>query len=386
MRKNRIGIMRKRKIKGFLVMICVMAMAAAGCGNESGKEVAQGEEKQEWQVTEEVQITGAEDTEKLGGEVVGSDTETTEVLAENPETAGDMERTETTEDTDGVEQTGMTETVTGEGESSGTETTENADTEQGNGENQTEETPVVGEVTDNSGVSEQNAEGKLVVIQEAAKDRDDYSKMQKYCVVIDAGHQGKGNSEKEPVGPGASEMKAKVASGTSGVASGLAEYELTLQVSLKLEQELLNRGYRVIMVRTTNDVNISNAERAALANNNNADAFLRIHANGSTDSAVNGAMTICPTAANPYCSNIYSSSRKLSENVLDSLCAATGAKKERVWETDTMSGINWCQVPVTIVEMGYMSNANEDLLMATEDYQNKIVIGIANGVDAYFGE
>ena len=205
-------------------------------------------------------------------------------------------------------------------------------------------------------------------------------------VVIDAGHQGRGNSDKEPNGPGSDVMKAKVTSGTSGCVSGWDEYQLNLVVSLKLKDELLARGYDVAMIRETHEININNAIRAEAANKLNADAFIRVHANSSTDSSIHGALTICQTAANPYNGDLYDECRKLSDCVLNGFVDATGANKRSVWETDTMSGINWCEVPVTIVEMGFMSNPQEDALMATEEYQNKMVQGMANGIDTYFGQ
>lgn len=203
-------------------------------------------------------------------------------------------------------------------------------------------------------------------------------------IAIDPGHQAKGNSQKEPIGPGSSQMKPKVASGTQGTATGIPEYKLTLAVSLKLKQELLNRGYRVYMIRETDDVNISNAERAGMANESGADIFIRVHANSLNDSSIAGALTMCQTSRNPYNGGLYGKSSALSKTVVNGICSQTGFKNRGVQETDTMSGINWCKIPVTIVEMGFMSNVEEDKKMATDEYRDKIAKGIADGIDAYY--
>ena len=211
-------------------------------------------------------------------------------------------------------------------------------------------------------------------------------KVRSKIIAIDAGHQRKGNSAQEPIGPGASATKPKVASGTHGNASGLNEYELTLQVSLQLRDELEARGYEVYMIRTTHDVNISNAERAQMAAAVGADILVRIHANGSDNTSISGALTMAPSNSNPYLTkSVISASQTLSRKIVDSFCAATGAKNQGVMSTDAMSGINWSTIPVSIVEMGYMTNRAEDLKMASASYQAKMVQGIANGIDAYYG-
>ena len=204
-------------------------------------------------------------------------------------------------------------------------------------------------------------------------------------IVIDAGHQTRAMSATEPIGPGSSQRKAKVTGGESGCVTHLPEYKLNLQVAKKLQKELVKRGYKVIMVRTKNNVRMSNVQRAKVANKYKADAFIRIHANSAGSSSVKGALTIAPASNNRYMTKANrKASQKLSKKVLKAMCKTPGAKNRGVMYTNSMTGNNWCKVPVTIVEMGFMSNPSEDRKMAKASYQKKIVKGIADGIDNFF--
>lgn len=244
----------------------------------------------------------------------------------------------------------------------------------------------VGEPADSesSGETEPVGEEAVVTALGAEADTENMTIQNGRTVAIDAGHQAKGNSDKEPVGPGSSTMKAKVASGTVGVSTKLPEYELTLSVSKKLKRILEERGYKVVMIRETNDVNLSNAERAEIANKSGASVFVRLHGNSLDNNTIAGTLSMCQTASNPYNGELHAASYSLSKKITDAVSAATGFKNRGVQETDSMSGINWSKIPVCIVEMGFMSNPEEDQKMAQDDYQELIAAGIANGIDAYY--
>lgn len=207
----------------------------------------------------------------------------------------------------------------------------------------------------------------------------------KKIIAIDAGHQSRGNGDLEPIGPGAKVKKPKVAGGATGVASHVPEYKLTLQIAKKLKKVLEAKGYEVYMVRTKNDVNISNKQRAIRANKSGADIYIRIHADASSSSKVTGASMLYPSKKNRYVSKLSAPSKKLSKAILTSYCKKTGIKSRGLIVRDDLTGTNWSKIPVTLIEMGFLSNPAEDKKMQTRAMQKKMVSGIAEGIDDYFG-
>jgi N-acetylmuramoyl-L-alanine amidase len=200
-------------------------------------------------------------------------------------------------------------------------------------------------------------------------------------IVIDAGHQTKANSATEPIGPGSKTRKPKVAGGTRGVATGIPEYKITLRVAKKLRKALRARSYTVYMVRAKNDVNIPNSKRAKYANKKKADLFIRLHCDAAGNAS--GVLTLTP-AKNKWTKKIYKRSLKASKAIHKAVLKKTKARNRGVGKRGDLTGFNFSKVPVTLIEMGVMTNAKEDKRLASEKYQKKLASGIADGVDRYF--
>lgn len=205
-------------------------------------------------------------------------------------------------------------------------------------------------------------------------------------IAIDPGHQSWAidMSATEPNAPGSSVMKAKATTGTAGTFSGTYEYELNLDVSLRLRDLLEQKGFDTLMTREDNETAISNVERAVMANKAGADVLLRIHANGSEDPSVSGALALVPSAENAYVGGLSAQSTALAQTILHEYCSATGMDNLGIQYNDTMTGINWSEQPVVILEMGFMTNEQDDMAMADETFRQTMAEGIAEGVEAYF--
>ena len=203
-----------------------------------------------------------------------------------------------------------------------------------------------------------------------------------FIVCIDPGHQAKGDPKGEPIAPGSSSKKARVASGTVGVGTKKPEYAVNMEAGLILKEMLAQKGYQVVMTRETNEVNISNVERAEIANYAKADMTIRLHCDSINNSSKTGAVIIVPAKTGKYTAGIYPASYRYAECLKKAL-HDVGVKVNGIFERSDMTGFNWSRVPVVILEMGFMSNWNEDRMLCDKTYQTKLMGAVVKAIEAY---
>jgi N-acetylmuramoyl-L-alanine amidase len=204
--------------------------------------------------------------------------------------------------------------------------------------------------------------------------------------VVDPGHDLRANPATEPIGPGSAIRKIKDGGGTRGVVSGLSEAELNLRVSLRLRALLERAGIRVVMTRTkTAGPSVGNVARARLANELGAALFLRVHADGATDSRARGTHTLYPALRRGWTDDVYRSSRDAARIVQAQLVRALRFPDRGLQERSDFTGFNWADVPVILVELGFMTNPTDDRLLATRAYQRRAALGLCRGTLRFLG-
>jgi len=205
-------------------------------------------------------------------------------------------------------------------------------------------------------------------------------------VVIDPGHDARANLATEPIGPGSTTRKIKDGGGTHGVVSGIREPELTLDVSLRLRRLLRAAGVRVVMTRTqTAGASMGNIARARIANDAGAALFLRVHADGASSVSARGTHTLTPALHRGWTDDVYAASRRAATLVQAELVRALGFPSRGIQERSDFTGFNWADVPVILVEMGFMTNPTEDRALARPAVRRRAALGLCRGTLRFLG-
>lgn len=204
-------------------------------------------------------------------------------------------------------------------------------------------------------------------------------------IVIDPGHGPKVNSDLEPISPDSTILKRKYGTGAVGNVTGTMEREINLNVSLMLRDLLEKDGFVVIMTRTNHEVISSNIDRVNLANDNNADLMIRVHSDSHTDTSIHGASMLVPGEVG-YATPIVDISRQYGEIVLNTLVNEIGMANRGVITRTDQTGFNWSKIPIMTVEMGFLSNPEEDKLLSTPEYQEKLAYALYKGISNCFNQ
>ena len=198
-------------------------------------------------------------------------------------------------------------------------------------------------------------------------------------ICLDPGHgtAPEAGRQVEPIGPGSSRLKIKDPGGAAG------EAPVALAIARRTRTLLRARGYRVAMTRDGVGYRGGNRERARFCNARGAALMVRIHADGSTDPAAHGISTLVPALHKGWTSDVYGASGQAGRVLQRELVAATGARNLGVVERADLTGFNWADVPVVLVETGFMSNPREAGLLRSAASQQKLSGALARGTQRF---
>lgn len=206
-----------------------------------------------------------------------------------------------------------------------------------------------------------------------------------FKVLLDAGHGCSGNYV-EPKYKGASDSEVTYensSTGATGVVTKKREGDLTLEIALKLQKKLQNLGADVLMIRTKKTTPMSLVQRAEYGNKHKVDLAFRIHADGLDDQSVNGASTLYPSAEHIN-NKIAEKSKNIASIIQKEYIKSTGLADRGTVERNDLVGFNFTTVPSILLELGFMTNPEEDKKMSDKKFQEKMVDGMTNGMIAYY--